>query len=509
MPSLIKKIGFSLIPAVLVWLLVEAGISVAFSDDLATWKDPEVSSDEHTPTLPGNPYLLYEYRPGEHLQAGATVTINQLGLRGAEPTMPKPAGIRRILTTGDSSVFGFGVTDPEVFSEVTAGVLGDGVEAINAATPGYSSYQTINLLRLRALQTEPDLIVIGNIWSDNNFDAFVDKELLAAYAGFEESFSGALQRLLSLSAIYRLLDYRLRVAPAEARMQEVGWLQSGSPSVLDSGEHIGLRRVEINDYAANLETLVDIADASGAEVAFLMLANNEDLDVSKSQGKAWDPYRQVMKDTAARHGAPLLDVPELFIESGMSREALFIDEMHPTPAGHRLMGEALARLLSEHQWPSQPLMGDGLGGAIPTYEDPYVSGGGPNDPSAQQNGTPPGGEPSGAPGPQPGSGARISGTLTFSDYSAGTIQIECVEATTAGGNPTVLGTDRLQGPGTFSLDARTAESVMLRVYLDENMDGPGPDDRRFQLKETIIQVADPGAGSLVVDLDAGTVTSGG
>jgi hypothetical protein len=154
-------------------------------------------------------------------------------------------------------------------------------------------------------------------------------------------------------------------------------------------------------------------------------------------------------------------------------------------------------------------MGDGLGGSIPTYEDPYVSGGGPNDPSTQQNGNAPGGEPTGAPGPQPGSGARISGTLIFSDYAAGTIQIECVEASGAGGNPTVLGTDRLQGPGSFSLDARAAESVMLRVYLDENMDGPGPDDRRFQLKETVIQVADPGAGSLVVDLDAGTVTSGG
>jgi lysophospholipase L1-like esterase len=507
MPSLLKKLSFSLIPAAVIWFIVEAGVSVMFSDELATWENPKASGDDHTPTMPGNPYLLYEYRPGQHIQAGATVSINSLGLRGPEPAMPKPAGVRRFLTTGDSSVFGFGVSDAEVFSEVTAGMLGEGVESINAATPGYSSYQSINLLRLRAMRTEPDLIVIGNIWSDNNFDAFVDKELLAAYAGFEESFSGKLKRALSTSAVYRLLDYRLRVAPAEDRMRQVGWLQSGTPGVLDSGEHIGLRRVEINDYAANLETLVDLAAASGAEVAFLMLANNEDLDTSENQGKAWDPYRQVMKDTAARHGAPLLDVPRLFIDSGLSREALFLDEMHPTAAGHRIMGEALAGLLSEHGWPEHALMGDGQGGSIPHYEDPYVSGS-PDNPGAQTSGNP-GGNPGGDPGPQPGAGARISGTLSFSAYEAGTIQIECVEAAAASGNPTVLGTDRLQGPGSFSLDARSAKSVVLRVYLDENMDGPGPDDRRFQLSETVIRVADPGATSLVVDLDAGTVTTGG
>ena len=55
---------------------------------------------------------------------------------------------------------------------------------------GYSSFQSVNLLHLRGLSTEPDLFVIGNIWSDNNFDSFIDKELLATYTGYEQSIVG-------------------------------------------------------------------------------------------------------------------------------------------------------------------------------------------------------------------------------------------------------------------------------------------------------------------------------
>ena len=193
-------------------------------------------------------------------------------------------------------------------------------------------------------------------------------------------------------------------------MREVGWLQSGNPGVLDSGAHIGLRRVEINDYAANLETLIGMAQESGAEVAFMMLANNEDLEGGASPGKAWDPYRQGMKDTAARHGAPLIDVPALFIDSGLSRDALFLDEMHPTPAGHRIMGEALAALLVEQRWDrGETLMGTGLAGDIPRYEDPYVSGGGGGGGSSDGLGSPPGGDPGGGSGAQPGGGHEMDG----------------------------------------------------------------------------------------------------
>lgn len=491
MASLGKKLSFALLPAALLWLLAEGGVAAVFADELSSWRQPPAAEAGRTPTLSGNPYLLYEYRPGRHLQAGAPVTINSLGLRGEEPVLPKPAGTRRFLTTGDSSIFGFGVQDTEVFSAVAAATLGAPVEAINAATPGYSSYQTLNLLKLRALQTAPDLIVIGNLWSDNNFDAFVDKELLAEYRDYTTSTVGRLRGLLSHSAIFRVLDHRLRIAPAA---QRVGF--GDTERILDQGRHIGLRRVAIDDYAANLERLVTLAAEHDAEVLFLLPANNEDLRpiLAEQQDKAWDPYRQVMRDTAARHGAPLIDVPDLFRASGRSREDLFLDEMHPTAVGHALMAEALVTLLRAQDWPSGGrVMATGSGAALPDYTDPFVE-------TRSTTNT-----PSGAPS---GTGRAIGGTVVCSGCASGTLQIEAIALGQAGGNPQVLGIERLQGPGAFRLEVRDATSVGLRAYVDLDGDGPDPDDQRFDLSASPIDVLDPDATRLRVDLDQLTVHFG-
>ena len=93
------------------WLLGEAAVTVLFADELKSWDAPTPSPVEGAPNMPGNPYLIYEIPPGDRYEQGVTVHMNSLGLRGPEPTRPKPEGERRFLTTGDSSVFGFGVPD--------------------------------------------------------------------------------------------------------------------------------------------------------------------------------------------------------------------------------------------------------------------------------------------------------------------------------------------------------------------------------------------------------------
>lgn len=519
--SVRRKLLFSLIPASITWLVLEAGTTVFYANDLQSWDAPPPVEGGETPTMPGNPYLLYEYRPGRHLQAGKIVTINSMGLRGEEPEIPKPSGVRRIMTTGDSSIFGFGVMDDEVFSEVLATQLGEQVEAINAATPGYSSYQSINLLRLRALQTEPDLVVIGNLWSDNNFDAFIDKDLLASYDGYATSLVGRTRALLSVSAIFRVMDYRMRVRPAAER---VGF--GDTERILDQGMHIGLRRVAINDYAQNLQQLVDLAKSVRAEVVFLLPANNEDLADDGQNMKAWSPYRDVMTETASRNGAPLLDVPDLFRSSGLSRDELFVDEMHPSTQGHALIGQALTQMLNDANWmDGGRVMYSGTGGPIPTYDDPFVNeqseditNGNVADPGTADNPTPqgtvsppPDAEPfapadGGDPGPNPGGGMpdlgpTIQGELVFDNYTQGNILVEVFAASEAGGTPTVLGQDRLSKPGSFRVEVGEASQVVFRAYLDEDSDGPDADDRLVDLTSTTIDVSSAQEGRVVVNID--------
>ncbi len=488
-----KRLLFAGATSLGLWLGAEAVVTVLYAAEIRAWSSPPPSPQKGVSVLVGNPYLIYEYPPGEHFERGVKVSINSLGMRGPEPEIPKPAGVRRLITTGDSSVFGFGVQDDEVFSSVTADALGDGVEPIVAAVPGYSSFQSLNLLRMRGLKTEPDLFVIGNIWSDNNFDAFVDRDTLATLTGYEQSVKGAVKRIFAKSAIYRVADWKLRVRDRMRSVEKIGWQTSSQ----DRGQ-IGLRRVAIQDYADNLEHLINIADSVDGDAVFLILANNEDLGPGGDKGaamKAWTPYRQVMRDTAARHGAPVLDIPALFRTSGLSKSELFLDQMHPTATGHRIIGEALAALLQEEGWAGgDRMMGDGPGGPVPAYTDPFLKGQAAHDSDAAVGGPPTGG---------PSDSVRIEGRVKADRFESGVIHLDVYAP--GDGNPTVLNTIKLSGPGPFVMPVGAAQPVVLRAYLDTENDGPDADDEAFDLGGHVFRLDQGPAQGVVIDLDAGTV----
>ena len=485
-----RRILFSAAVSLGAWLGIEGVVTVLYAAELSAWESPPPSPRKGVSVMQGHPYLIYEYLPGTHRDGGVTVHINSLGLRGAELEIPKPAGMRRFITTGDSSVFGFGVEDDEVFSSVAADMLGDGVEPVVGATPGYSTYQSINLLRLRGLSTEPDLFVIGNLWSDNNFDAFVDKDTIATLTGFEQSASGAVKRALSTSAIFRVADWKLRVRPQIEKVRVVDWQQSSE----DRGQ-IGLRRVSINDYAENLDHIVDIAKSRDADVVFLLLSNNEDIGPGGEDAramKAWTPYREVMRETAERHGAPVIDVPELFRASGLSKEDLFLDKMHPTKTGHRMIGEALGQLLADKGWDQgNTLWERGTGASRPTYEDPFLKG--------QDDG---GGSTVSAPGDAPPSEYRIEGTIVMADFPpGGMIHLDVVLP--GANNSTVLRSIQVHGPGPFVLPVNQAREVVVRAYVDPEGDGPDADDARYAFEDAPLDLTGGAASGVVIDLDAG------
>ena len=56
-----------------------------------------------------------------------------------------------------------------------------------------------------------------------------------------------------------------------------------------------------------------------------------------------------MRNTAKACGAPIVELPEVF--AARAQPFLFIDEMHPSRAGHALMAETIATTLKHHGWP--------------------------------------------------------------------------------------------------------------------------------------------------------------
>lgn len=309
--------------------------------------------------LNGDPWLLWSLRPGDHEEVGVPVHVNALGLRDRDRG---PKVKPRALALGDSSVYGFGVRDEEVFTALLEAA--GGAEYVNAAVPGYSSYQALNLLDLRGWSLDPDLLVVGTLWSDNNFDSFSDWDLLASYAGWRASPVRSARLALERSALFRWLDWTFRVAPQSARARKVGWQVGGD------APRSGSRRVDIAAYAENLDAFCARMHARGGGVVFLVLPNREDVEPI-SGDPAWEPFRRVMRETAARWGAPVAEAPAAFKASGRSADALFLDQMHPTPIGHRLLAEVVGAALRARGWPGTPITLTAPSSPMPTWPDPF------------------------------------------------------------------------------------------------------------------------------------------
>lgn len=250
-------------------------------------------------------------------------------VRGDPPPTPKPPEEWRLVTVGDSSVWGDGVPTAGVFSSVAAQALssqtGRPVRALIAAQPGHTTARSLSVLRSVGPQLDPDVVLIGNLWSDlfhRASPAFVEPP--GAQAPW---------------ALYRL---SLRLLAPLLPQGTVGWIDpdrgTGMPAAGASPQ------TSLDDYRANLGALADQARALGATPAFLLLAAPIDQDPSGVPPFITE-YRAVMRQVAQEEDAVLVDAVAGFEEAGVG-PAHFFDAVHPSAAGHALLGELTASALA-------------------------------------------------------------------------------------------------------------------------------------------------------------------
>ena len=176
---------------------------------------------------------LWALQPGVHRFGGRSVTVDRDGLRATMYPAPEDAPL--ILTLGDSSMFSHGVEDGRTLHDSLQAQLNESgvpAEVRCAAVPGYSILQT-RLLMEELWDLQPELLVVGNLWSDNNARGERDADLLRALGqpGVQARFA------LRTSALFRRLDDRLR--PPQAPPQ-VGWTRHSE---------VGVRRVPLGVLA--------------------------------------------------------------------------------------------------------------------------------------------------------------------------------------------------------------------------------------------------------------------
>ncbi len=326
--------------------------------------------------MTGHETRLWGLSPGVKQNGDEKATINTLGLRGEAPAMPKPAGRTRVLVLGDSTWFGHGVPDDRTFpAQLEARLRADGldVDVINAGIPGYSTEQTRILLDEVGWGLEPDMLLIGSLWSDNNVDSFRDQDLL-------ETARVARENPLFASHFFRLLAGAVDRARGGTGARIVTWTkQSQFPT------HGG-RRVPLQRYAENLDVMAREAAAKGIGTALIGPCNVGMVDGRYPDGASWEVFFDAQRQVAAHHGVPWIPtLPAMRAAAQDDAERLFVDVMHPSAEGHAVFAATAADALRAAGWPGERLLAKAAPFPADTLSDSRFGEGSPNPASPQRN----------------------------------------------------------------------------------------------------------------------------
>jgi hypothetical protein len=97
------------------------------------------------------------------------VSLNSSRMRGENYGYKKEAGAKRVLIIGDSFIFGYGVDDDEILSEVLNRLFessGKRVEVLGMGVDGYGNVQELLWLKKEGIRYHPDIVIcqffVGN-----------------------------------------------------------------------------------------------------------------------------------------------------------------------------------------------------------------------------------------------------------------------------------------------------------------------------------------------------------
>lgn len=301
-------------------------------------------------------------------------TVNSSGLRGPEIAATKPPDTYRILVLGDSFVMGKGVADDEPFprliGERLEGADGEAVQVLNAGVDSYTPLLSYLQLRYRLEGLEPDLVILALDMSD-----LVQEQAYRRLADFDDAGrplavdgTGEVRRKPSLrlrdwlyenTYLTRLALYFLqRRGPDAAALTVENTVAMASPELLahtlerdrtdrdqqwdDLFESVGLIRDRAREIGADFLLVVypwghqvGPGEWSAGRINFIPA----DAEISDRS------LRQIHRRSEAL-GIELLDAFPRFRDADTD-EPLFYDvDMHFTPAGHRLLADALVERLA-------------------------------------------------------------------------------------------------------------------------------------------------------------------
>ncbi len=274
--------------------------------------------------------LFWELSPDLNgVSGGDNVYTDSHGFRSPEIPMEKPPGQIRVMILGDSSAFGFRVKNEEAFGSVAVKMLrqkypGKDIRLINASVAGWTTYQASVFMKEKGWKFSPDIIIIA--FNDDPQDEWKEDVERAPSPKIMPLMKVLYKSHIYLTVKKLVLNVKLKNSPSKIV----------SPSL---GE--AKKRVSLQQFRNNLDSIIDGATDRGAKVIAVSMP------LQFSAGFIRD-YRNTQKKAADEEDFPSIDFIKEFRK--YPPHEVFMDIMHPTVKGHRIIGEKLYELIVNTGW---------------------------------------------------------------------------------------------------------------------------------------------------------------
>lgn len=305
-----------------------------------------------------DPHSLWVPRPHAQIPWAREEHVNARGYRGSELEIRTEGTPFRVAFLGDSSTFGWMVTEEQSFPQRTAAALkieGVHAESLNAGVIGYSLAQGLARYRELIRPYRPDAVVIGFGAVNDHLngpgqgsDQSKIKKLEASNHWLGRGMAWCRRSLRVTHFASWLRFQRMGGEPAiRKRLRKAKRLDLKKIEEVGKTSYEGTRRVSLSEYSNLLDQLVNVIKLDGAQAILLSMPRKLS---AEERSPVLVEYSTATMIAGERLSVRALDIRALLRSyndlydperEGSADLALFFDHWHPRPRGHQLIADAL------------------------------------------------------------------------------------------------------------------------------------------------------------------------
>jgi lysophospholipase L1-like esterase len=342
------RIGRLIAGNLLVFLLLFAAAEFAIRihrDGFAVTFDAMMHRNAPTP---GTRWAIDDEELGYRLNP-AMDGINERSVVHGKIAVPKPPGLYRVLYLGDSVAAASRAKPRENFVSFTRDFLetqGD-YEVINAAVPGYTSYQEVLFYKRYLADTNSDLVVWVYCLNDNHRflhrldqkrGMLLTEEVKASLQVHSHWWDYIVRRSYFLTSI------RVRLRSLKKQSESARHAFEWEDSIVFNN---AWKDETWPSYENDLRTLKQLVESHGGKLAIIIVPYEPQILHRNDKEHAeyvLKPQHKLI-ELCGKYQVPCLDLYQAFCVEYSQKRALYLDKVHLNPAGHRIVADQIDQFL--------------------------------------------------------------------------------------------------------------------------------------------------------------------